>query len=190
MKPISNLIAAFAILIAAPVMAHDIQHGEVVIDHPIMHPPLGRPDMTVGYMRLVNKGDHADRLISASAAIAGKIEIHTNIMDGDVMRMRKLDGVDIPAGAAIAFEPGGYHLMIFGLTEKLITGEEIPVTLEFEKAGKVVTPFWVEPRATQPAQNDHDNHQMDHDDMDHGDMDHGDMDNGDMDHGDMHHGHH
>jgi len=174
MKQAVKFLIAAMLMVSGPALAHDIKHGEMIVDHPIMHPPLGRPDMTVGYLRLVNKGDKADRLVSVTSEIADRIEIHTNIQDGDVMRMRKLDGVDIPAGAAIAFEPGSYHLMIFGLTEKLVTADEIPVTLEFEQAGKVTVPFWVEPRSAKKSQKPaavHDGHDMGHD-MENGEMDH------------------
>ncbi len=154
MKRIFALFLLLAFPFGAPAVAHDIEHGGIVIDHPIMHPPLGNPSMTVGYMSLLNKGHHDDRLVGVQSDIADRIELHTHKMDGDIMRMRKVDGVDIPAGGKAVFEPGGLHLMIFGLKERLITGDEIEVELEFEQAGKVTAPFWVEPRATPTSKDD------------------------------------
>lgn len=153
-------LLAILMLLTVPATAHDMTHEGIVIDHPIMHPALGNPTMTVGYMRLLNKTDHADRLVAVRSDIADRIEIHTHIMDGEIMRMRRVDGVEVPANGKVAFAPGGYHLMIFGLREKLIVGEEIPVELEFERAGTVTAPFWVEAR-TAPAPADemkHDGH--------------------------------
>lgn len=100
-----------------------------VSDALIRTPPQGR-DMTAGYMTLTNTGG-ADRLIGASSDAAAKIELHHNTMENSVMRMRRVDGVDIPAGGEARFEQGGYHLMIFG-AKGLAEGQSVTVTLDFE----------------------------------------------------------
>lgn len=154
-------ILALFLLLAAPASAHDMTHEGIMIDHPIMHPQLGNPTMTVGYMRLVNKGGEADRLLAVRAKIADRIELHTHEMDGDIMRMRRVEAVEIPAGGELVFKPGSYHLMIFGLKDRLIVGDEIPVELEFERAGAVTAPFWVESRG-EPTPMKHKNGHKDH----------------------------
>jgi copper(I)-binding protein len=70
-----------------------------------------------------------------SSPRAVSVEMHEMSMDGDVMRMRAVEGVAIPAGGSVAFGPSGLHLMFTGVTAPFLEGEEIPVTLTFETAG-------------------------------------------------------
>ncbi len=89
-----------------------------------------------GYLSIQNKGG-ADKLLAASADIAKSVELHTMSMDGEVMRMRQLDALDIPAGKTVELKPGGLHIMFIGLKEPLKVGASFPLTLRFEKAGEV-----------------------------------------------------
>ena len=82
-------------------------------------------------------GSAADRLVSASAPVARSVELHTMEMQGDVMRMRQIQDLPVPAGAEVAFKPGGKHLMFVGLKQPLQVGASFPLTLRFEKAGEV-----------------------------------------------------
>lgn len=79
----------------------------------------------------------ADRLVSASTPISKTVELHTMQMDGDVMRMREIPAIDIPAGQTVELKPGGLHVMFIGLTQTLDNGASFPLTLRFEKAGEV-----------------------------------------------------
>jgi len=72
------------------------------------------------------------------------VEIHSMNMDGGVMRMRRLDGVDLPSSGTVALAPGGLHMMLFGLKAPLRTGESFPLELRFEKAGKILVQVNVE----------------------------------------------
>lgn len=91
-----------------------------------------------GYMTIRNNGQTPDTLLSVSSPIAGKVEIHTMEMKDDVMVMRPLeDGLEIPAGGSVTLEPGGLHLMFMQVETPFAEGGEVPVTLEFEKAGRV-----------------------------------------------------
>jgi copper(I)-binding protein len=89
-----------------------------------------------GYFR-IDGGPTADRLLAVSADIAQSVELHTMRMDGDVMRMRQLDSVDVPAKQTVEFKPGGMHVMLIGLKTPLKVGNNFPMTLRFEKAGAV-----------------------------------------------------
>jgi copper(I)-binding protein len=93
---------------------------------------------TVGgaYFR-IDGGPIADRLLAISADIAQSVELHTMRMDGDVMRMRQLDSVDVPVKQSVEFKPGGMHVMLIGLKTPLRVGNNFPMTLRFEKAGSV-----------------------------------------------------
>ncbi|MEZ4767343.1 MAG: copper chaperone PCu(A)C [Caldilineales bacterium] len=99
------------------------------------------------YMVLANGSATPDRLVSAAADVAGAVEIHETVMDGDVMRMQQLtDGIEIPANGQVELKPGGLHVMLIGLARDLNPGETFPVTLQFEQAGAVT----VEAEVRQP----------------------------------------
>lgn len=89
-----------------------------------------------GFLKITG-GSANDRLLSASAGVSKMAELHTMEMDGDVMRMRPVDGIAIPAGATVELKPGGSHVMFMGLTQTLKAGARFPLTLRFEKAGEV-----------------------------------------------------
>jgi copper(I)-binding protein len=76
-----------------------------------------------------------DRLTGAATPAAQKAELHTMTMDGNVMKMRQVDGIDLPAGQTVTLKPGGYHIMLIGLAKPLTEGQSFPLTLTFEKAG-------------------------------------------------------
>ena len=90
-----------------------------------------------GYLLLENTGKAADRLLSVRADVSASVELHTMSMDGDVMRMRELDGIDVPAGQRVELKPGGMHIMFMGLKAPLKAGDTFPATLTFQKAGQV-----------------------------------------------------
>lgn len=91
-----------------------------------------------GYLTIANKGQLPDRLVGVSTPAAGKSEIHEMKVENDVMTMRPIEGgLDIPAGGSVELKPGGLHLMFMQVTEPFEKGATVPVTLEFEKAGKV-----------------------------------------------------
>ncbi len=75
-------------------------------------------------------------LVGASSPVAGSVELHEMKMDGEIMRMRELKRLPLPAGRAVALTPSGYHLMLFELKSQLKQGERVPLKLEFERAGK------------------------------------------------------
>ena len=119
-------------------------------------PPVEGQTTGVGYFTIRNTGDTADKLIAASSPATSSIELHTHREVDGMKRMEKVDGVDAPAGAAIVFQPGGLHLMMFGFSA---TGEEIPVTLTFEKAGDVVVPFKIVARSAGQGETGHGMHE-------------------------------
>jgi copper(I)-binding protein len=87
-------------------------------------------------MTLRNTGAAADRLLAASTAVAGTVELHTVVKEGDVMRMRAVPAIDVPAGRAVTLQPGGLHVMLMNLRRPLAPGESIELSLVFEKAGR------------------------------------------------------
>lgn len=89
-----------------------------------------------GFMKIENKGV-ADQLISASSPVAGEVQLHEMAMDGNVMKMRQVKDIPLPAGGAVELKPGGLHLMLMNIKAPLTAGETVPVKLKFAKAGEV-----------------------------------------------------
>lgn len=90
------------------------------------------------YLTVVNNGKEPDRLVSVTSPAAGKVEIHEMKTENGVMKMRAVQGgLDIPAGGSVELAPGGLHMMFMDVKEPFKEGGNVPVTLEFEKAGKV-----------------------------------------------------
>jgi copper(I)-binding protein len=75
------------------------------------------------------------KLVAVSTPAAGLVEIHEMKMDGDVMRMRAIDGLALPAGKPVMLAPGGYHVMLMDLKQPLAAGTQVPVTMVVEGAG-------------------------------------------------------
>ena len=99
-----------------------------------------------GFLTITNKGAEADQLVFVTSPTAGMSQIHEMKMDGEVMVMRELEkGVEIPAGETIVLAPGGTHLMFMKVATPFVEGEEVMVTLTFEKAGSVDLALPVEP---------------------------------------------
>ena len=76
-----------------------------------------------------------DRLTGASTPVAKTAELHSMTMDNGVMKMRQVEGIDLPAGQPVSLKPNGYHIMLMGLTQPLKEGQTFPLTLTFAKAG-------------------------------------------------------
>jgi copper(I)-binding protein len=89
------------------------------------------------YMTLVNKGASADRLVSATTSVAEKVKFHSVSEENGISRMREMRSVDVAPGKNVTFSPGGMHIMLVGLKKPLKEGESVPMTLIFEKGGKV-----------------------------------------------------
>ena len=132
-------LAAFsAIVVAAPVCADDVKAGDLVISQAWSRATPGGAKVAGGFLTIENKGSAPDRLVAVTAEIAGKAEVHEMAMDNGVMKMRPLDkGLVIEPGKTVKLAPGGNHLMLQDLKGPFKQGEKVPVTLEFEKAGKV-----------------------------------------------------
>jgi len=97
-----------------------------------------------GYLTIENRGVQPDRLLSASSGAAAKVEIHQMSMQDGIMTMRpREDGLAIAPEATVTLEPGGDHIMFIGLTAPFEEGQRVPVSLNFERAGKIETSFEV-----------------------------------------------
>jgi hypothetical protein len=98
---------------------------------------------TGAFMRLRSADGAA--LVGAESPVAAVVEIHAMRMEGNVMRMRPVPKLELPAGQAVELKPGGYHIMLMNLKAPLKQGESVPVKLKFQ--GKDGKPQEVEVRA-------------------------------------------
>ena len=87
------------------------------------------------YMTIENKGSEDDVLISAASDVAEAVELHDMTMEDNVMKMFRVESIEIPADGSAELKPGGKHVMFIGLYNQLEVGQVITVTLEFEKSG-------------------------------------------------------
>ena len=140
MKPVLQffVLAALLALFGAPAPAQEVKAGDLVITQVWSRATPTGAKVAGGYLTIENKGTAPDRLVSGSGDIAGKVEIHEMAMNNGVMTMRPLDkGLAIDPGKTVKLAPGGYHLMLMDLKGPMKQGDKVPLTLEFEKAGKV-----------------------------------------------------
>ncbi len=110
--------------------------GGIVITQPWSRAAM-RGGSGAAFLTLRNTGTAADRLLGASTPAAGRVELHSMVRDGDVMRMREQPAIDLPPGQEVVLRPGGLHVMLLGLTQPLDRGATLPLTLRFERAGEV-----------------------------------------------------
>lgn len=108
-----------------------------------------------GFVTLKSAGV-ADRVVGASSPVAGRVEMHVTLREGEVMKMREVRAFEVPAGGAFELKPGGAHLMLMDLKRPLKKGEKVPLTLKLEKGGELKLELTVEEMgARQPAHGRH-----------------------------------
>ncbi len=128
---------AVSLLIASSSL-HAQESKPIAIGKAVARATVGKQPNGAAFLQIENRGKTDDALLSASSPAASRVEIHTMSMEGDVMKMRALDRLEIKAGKAVTMKPGsGAHLMLMGLKKPLVAGESIPMTLNFRNAGKV-----------------------------------------------------
>ncbi len=130
-------LAMLCCFLAVSARAEEIRAGDLVITQAWSRATPGGAKIGGGYLTIENKGSAPDRLIGGSADVAGNVQVHEMAMNNGVMTMRPLDkGLTIEPGKTVRLAPGGYHLMLFDLKSPLKQGDQLPVTLEFEKSGQ------------------------------------------------------
>lgn len=90
-----------------------------------------------GYLELTNTGDSEIVLIGVKTPAAGRSEVHEHVMANGMMKMQHVHHLAIPAGETVVFQPGGYHLMMFGVKQPLRVGDTVPFVLEFGDGASV-----------------------------------------------------
>ncbi len=138
MKTLIHTLAVLAVgMFAAAANAHDYSFGDLRITHPWAKSSLKGVPNSAAYMTITNTGETDDTLVAAATDVSEAVELHTMTMEDGVMRMRRLEnGVPAPAGETVGLEPGGKHIMLIGLKNRLEAEETFAMTLTFERAGE------------------------------------------------------
>jgi copper(I)-binding protein len=106
--------------------------AQVSISDPWVRATVPAQKVTGAFMQI--QSPSAARLVEVRTSVAGRAELHEMAMDGQVMRMRKVDGIDLPAGKPVSLVSGGYHVMLFDLKRQLKEGEKVDLTLVVQDA--------------------------------------------------------
>jgi periplasmic copper chaperone A len=83
------------------------------------------------FMELTNDSGADQKLVGAESPVCDAAELHTHLMQGGMMKMRRIENIDLPAGKTVALQPGGLHVMLIGLKKQLVPGESVDLTLTF-----------------------------------------------------------
>ena len=146
-------------LLSTPAAAGDYTVGDLTVHQPWARASIGQAQAAAAYVTVMNKGSLPDRLVAAEGTVANKIELHTHMMEDGVMKMRPVKAIEVAPGEPAVLKPGGLHIMLMGLKAPLVKGEKFPLTLVFEKAGRVEIEVPIGEGTAMEPQMDH---QMDH----------------------------
>ena len=136
--------ALAALLVPQAALAHDYTHGSLKIGHPWARETASMARAGGAFMNIENTGDTADKLLGVASPMAARVEVHTVIREGDVMRMREMPALELAPRSRTELRPGGYHIMLMELKAPLKVGDRFPLTLTFEKAGPITIDIVVE----------------------------------------------
>ena len=119
---------------AAGFIASTAAQAQTTVKDPWARATVAQQKASGAFMQL--QSAKGGKLLSASSPVAGVVEIHEMLMDGDVMKMRAVSSLNLPAGKAVDLKPGGHHVMLIDLKKQLVAGDTVPITLVVESAGQ------------------------------------------------------
>jgi copper(I)-binding protein len=131
------MIACFGAGFLLVAQAQTFNLGSVAVENAYTRATAPGQQVAGGFLKIENKANIPDQLVSASSPAAGEVQLHEMAMDGNVMKMRQVKDIPIPAGGSVELKPGGYHLMFLNLKGPFVAGQTVPVKLKFAKAGEM-----------------------------------------------------
>lgn len=126
--------------LASPIVAGDADMarvGDIMVHDGWARASIGKAPNSAAYMTLMTEGAETDKLIQVTTPLADRAELHNHLMEDGIAKMREVEAIEIAPGEATPLKPGGLHVMLIGLKEKLAEGSSLPLTLTFEKAGEI-----------------------------------------------------
>jgi copper(I)-binding protein len=125
----------FALALASLVSVPALAAAQVSVSDPWIRATVPQQKVAGAFMQL--KSVKPVKLVEVKSPVAGRVELHQMAMEGQTMRMRAVESIDLPAGQAVNLASGGYHVMLFDLQRQLKEGEQVPLTLTVvDAAGK------------------------------------------------------
>jgi copper(I)-binding protein len=134
---LASVFVGIAVFFSAQVLAQVSKVESVTVSGAYTRATAPGQQVAGGFMKIDNKGNVADQLVSASSPAAGEVQLHEMSMEGNVMKMRQVKDISVPANGFVELKPGGYHLMFLNLKGPFAAGQTVPVKLKFAKAGEV-----------------------------------------------------
>jgi copper(I)-binding protein len=138
LSPRSQWFVAAGLLALAPLAAARADDMSLMASGAWSRPTASAAMAGVVYVTVTDSGAPTT-LVSVSTPIAAQAEMHQSLMQNGMMEMLPVKSLPIAPGAPIMFSPGGYHIMLTGLTQPLSAGQTFPLTLTFADGGKVTT---------------------------------------------------
>jgi copper(I)-binding protein len=120
-------------IVALLALAAVAAHAQTVVKDPWVRGTVAGQKATGLFGQVTSTS--GGKLVGAASPVAGVVEVHEMAMDGNVMKMRAVAAVELPAGKVVDFKPGGYHVMLMDLKQELKPGDTVPLTLVIEGAG-------------------------------------------------------
>ena len=116
-------------------MAGHHKKGVLEVEMPYVRAPVPGNSITAAFLTLINASEQNCQLIAASSSYAKKIEFHTHVYHGDIIKMRSVATVAAASGSSLAFKPGGLHLMLFGIKHGDMSS--VDITINTDKCGDI-----------------------------------------------------
>jgi periplasmic copper chaperone A len=135
-------------------------HAEVTVTEPWIRGVVTGQTTTGAFMGLRSTDDA--KLVSAASSVAKQVEIHEMKMEGEMMMMRPLSSLPLPANKPVALDPSGYHVMLIGLTRPISVGDKVPITLNFEDKNGKKSSMEIKAEVRPLNASNHDHHSHDH----------------------------
>ena len=120
------------VLFAAVAVLAGAARAQVSVDKPWVRTTVPQQTTTGAFMTITSA--QGGKLVAASSPVAASVEVHEMRMDGDVMKMRPVDALPLPAGKPVELKAGAYHMMLMGLKKPVKFGDVVPITLVVEDA--------------------------------------------------------
>ena len=138
-RPAGHWISAalIAFVVSGQAQAQASASDTIHVENAWARATPARAKTGAAYVAVINNGGTSDRLLSAATPLAQEVQFHRETEDNGISRMRELHAVEIDPGAKVIFKPGDMHMMMVGLKQPLKEGETFPLTLTFEKSGKI-----------------------------------------------------
>ena len=142
-RTLLSLIAFAATALAASAPLRAAAEPGIKVEDPWVRVTFGQSRATAGYMALIDQSGKGNSLVGVEMAEGARAEIHETVMDGDIVKMRLVKALAIPAGGRAELTPTGGHLMIMGLKGPLKVGDTLPMKLKFADGSEMMAYFAV-----------------------------------------------